>query len=353
MNDENAPQFFDISRHYGVTCIMEAGVGTNDADMEYLFELDKAGKLNMHYEACSLLSDINSIDEAIERARRWQEKYTTDHIRTNIIKFFGDGSNEFGDVLSTEPFPCNPDTCGACNCTVEQMRDVMVRLNQEGLDLHMHTVCDGTIRVMLDACEQAQKVCGKDWKIRVTLAHCEIIHPDDIPRFKELGVWVDWTPSWGGDPALEIIPFLGKDRWAKTQDYSQIMKDADIVGFSTDEISPIDAAFLSPFRGIQIGITRIRPDIEPSLEYYPNGFRDPERAKMTLKQMIHGFTMTNAKRMRLDHLMGSIEVGKLANLVVLEDDIFIMPVDAIQDIEIFGTYFEGKELHIPNPLIEG
>ena len=73
-------------------------------------------------------------------------------------------------------------------------------------------------------------------------------------------------------------------------------------------------------------------------------------ARLTLAQMLHGYSVTNAIRMRLIDRLGSIEVGKDANLVVLHDDIFTTPADKIMRIEVDFTYFEGKELHAPNPV---
>lgn len=77
---------------------------------------------------------------------------------------------------------------------MEEMRDAMVRLNEAKLDLHVHCTCDGTFRLMCDACEAAQKMCGDSWTMKVTLAHCEIINDADRHRIKELGMYIDSTP---------------------------------------------------------------------------------------------------------------------------------------------------------------
>ena len=79
-------------------------------------------------------------------------------------------------------------------------------------------------------------------------------------------------------------------------------------------------------------------------KYYEDGGRPPKSARLSLEQMIHGYTVTNSIRMRLNHRLGSIEVGKDANLVVLKEDIFTMKPENIWNIDTECTYFEGKQV---------
>ena len=351
ITDETGEIVLNTFRHFGITCLMDAGIEAEE-NLQYLYDLDQKGELNLFYDGCSLLDRVENIEETIERAKRYQKTYGTKHIRCNTVKFFMDGSNEFGDVLSTEPFHNDPEgkNCGTAHATMEEMRDVMVRLNEEKLDFHIHCVCDGSFRVMCDAVEAAQEICGDDWCILVTLAHCEIIHPNDVHRIAELGMYVDYTPAWSGGTVATAKAFLGEERWAKMFDYTGILEDGPLVGFSSDTIDPYGLTRISPFLGMQIGMTRVEPIIPVDLSLYYDGIRPPASAKLTLKQLLHGYTMVNAKRMRLDHIMGSIEIGKLANLVVLTDDIFECPPEKVGEIDAEFSFFEGKELRVPNPV---
>jgi predicted amidohydrolase YtcJ len=132
-----------------------------------------------------------------------------------------------GDCLSTEPFHNDPTgtNCGEAYATKEEIRDVLVRLNKEKLDFHVHTICDGAFRLMCDAVEEAQKICGDDWCIKVCLAHCEIIHPDDIKRVRELGIYIDYSTHWAGGYFGEgAIPFLGQERWNTMHDFHKVIE---------------------------------------------------------------------------------------------------------------------------------
>ena len=355
MNDEMSKPLFDFFRQYGVMCMMD-GFTEGDENFQYIYDLDKAGKLGMYYEASSILGEVKDLEDSIATVRRWQEKYTTDHIRCNTIKFFIDGTNEMGDCLSTEPFHNDPTgtNCGEAYASMEEMRDVLVRLNQEKIDFHVHTICDGAFRLMCDAVEEAQKICGDDWCIKVCLAHCEIIHPDDIHRVRQLGIYIDYSAHWAGGYFGEgAIPFLGQERWNTMHAFHKVIEDGGKVGFSSDVFSYSEATRANPMLGMQIAMTRVDPWVPLNPEKYPGSVRPPVEAKLSLEQLIHGYTMVNAERMRLDDILGSIEAGKRANLIVFDEDIFKHAADSPED---FGsimpacTYFEGEERHITSTL---
>lgn len=353
MTDEIAEPVHNVFRSCGVIGYMDAAT-TNEDEMKYVYQLDKEDRLNLYYEGTSLLNKVGLIEETIAKARDWQAKYHTEHINCRIVKFFGDGSNELGDVLSIVPFSNDPTgtNYGHCNCSMEEMRDVMVRLNREGdLQLHIHICCDGTLHQMLDSVEAAKKICGDDWKLQVSFAHCEMVHPDDVHRFRELGVQMDVTLNWFGAGGRAARPFIGKERMDQMYNYVPMIEDGVVVGMSSDNMSPISLDRSNPYLNFQIAMTRVEPQLEPlDPEEYPGSVHLPYEAKLSLEQVIHGYTMANAQRLNLADKLGSIEVGKKACLVVLDRDIFTTPENEIMKIMPVCHYFDGKELRIPNPL---
>lgn len=357
MNDEISKPFFDYLKQYGVTCMMD-GFTEGEENLKYIYDKDINGELGMLYEASSIMGEISDLDEAIQTVREWTDKYETEHIRCNVIKFFIDGTNELGDCLSTEPFHNDPEgrNYGKAYCTMEEMRDVLVRLNKEKIDLHVHTICDGSFRVMCDAVEEAQKICGDDWCIKVCLAHCELIHPDDIHRVRELGIYIDYSTHWcGGYFGEAAALYHGQKRWETMHDYSKIIADGGKVGFSSDVFSYQEAARANPMIGMQIAMTRVEPweAVRLDPDKYPGSVRPPADGKLTIEQLIHGYTVINAERMRLDDKIGSIEVGKLANMVVFDVDIFEHahknPM-TFSEINPVCTWFEGEERRIVSTL---
>lgn len=136
-------------------------------------------------------------------------------------------------------------------------------------------------------------------------------------------------------------------------DYASIIEDdEDRVGFSSDNMEPSGAVRLNPYMGMQIGSTRIDPLMPLDANKYPGSLRPKEQARLSLEQLIHGYTVANAKRMRLDDKLGSIEAGKIANFVVLEENIFEVDPSNIKDVYVVCTYFDGKEMRVELPVKE-
>lgn len=357
MNDEMSTPLFDYFRQYGIIGMMD-GFTEGEENLEYVWQLDQEDRLGMFYEASVILPEIENLEETIATARDWQRKYTTYHIRINTVKFFIDGTNEMGDCLSTEPFHNDPTgtNYGMAMATMEEMRDVIVRLNNERLDLHVHTICDGAFRLMCDAVEEAQKICGDDWCMKVTLCHCEIIHPDDIIRVKELGIYIDYSCHWAGGYFGEgAAKFLGQKRWETMHDQSKLLAVGAKVGFSSDVFSYQEAMRANPMISMQVSMTRVEPweAVRLDSNKYPGSVRPPVDAKLSIEQLIHGYTVINAERMRLDDKLGSIEEGKLANMVVFKEDIFDFAhktPERFSEIDPWGTFFEGEERHIVSTL---
>lgn len=357
MTDETVGPFLDYLKQYGVSALSDAIV-YGEENMKYISDLDKAGKLNMFYDAFCLLGTPETLDDTIAVIRDWQEKYTTEHVHCNVVKFFLDGTNELGDCLSTEAFHNDPTGTdyGTANASMEQMRDIMVRLNKERIDLHIHCICDGAFRLMCDATEAAQKICADDWSIKVTLAHCELIHPDDLARPKQLGIYLDHSTHWAGGYFGETAQlYHGKARWDTMQCFRGAIDAGDKVGFSSDTYSYQEASRANPFIGMQTAMTRIDPweAVRLPADKYPNGMKPPYDGALTIEELIHGYTVINAERMRLDDRIGSLQEGKLANMVIFNEDIFAHAYSdpmTFGSIEPYCTYFEGKEEHIISTL---
>lgn len=341
---ESVEPFLASLRDKGIVCMMDGFTESEDA-MKLFYDLDKEGKLNMYYQGAVFLGGCDELEQAITTVREWSGKYTTDHVSINTIKFFVDGTNEMGDSASLEPLYNDPtgENYGMISATEEEMTSMMVRLNKEKIDLHLHIVCDRAFRVCCNAVENARRICGDDWSIYVTFAHCELIHPDDMKRVAPLGIFIDWSTHWAGGYFGEAAQqYLGEERWETMYDFTKIIADGGVVGHSSDVFSYIEANRANPYMGIQTSATRI--DLEDPLdpEKYPDSIRPPVTAKLSVEQMIKGYTYNNALRMRMLDRTGTIEPGKKANLVILDKNIFEIPLDEIHTIDAENVMFEGK-----------
>ncbi len=340
--------FLDFLKSKGIMCIMD-GFTEGEEAIRTFYDMDKEGRLNMFYEATVLMEDCEQAEEAISTVREWSDKYTTEHIHINTVKFFMDGTNEMGDSASLEPFENDGsgENYGSMTASEEELTSVLLKLNDEGIDIHIHVVCDRAFRTCCNAVENAKKICGEKWGIYVTLAHCELIHPDDMKRVAELGIFIDWTAHWsGGYFGENAIEYLGRRRWETMYDFTEIIREGGTVGFSSDLFSYGEAERGDPYFGMQTSMTRVDIELPLDEKKYPGSVRPPLEARLTLNQLLKGYTYNNALRMRLSDKIGTIEEGKLANLIVLSKDIFDTDPFEIKTVSPEMIFFEGRKQEI-------
>lgn len=193
-------------------------------------------------------------------------------------------------------------------------------------------------QLLMAALRKGEDNVGEDFRI------------ETIKIFAE-GMFIDWSTHWSGGYFGEAAQaFHGKERWDSMYDFREFIEAGGVLGFSSDVFSYQEAVRANPFFGMQTAMTRVDPVMPLDPDRYPGSVRQPEGAKYTLEQLLQGYTRNNAVRMRLFDKMGSIEKGKLANLIVLEKDIFTVPAEEVSSIKPECTYFEGKERRIKSDL---
>lgn len=351
-DEEMIKPLLDFFKAHGIMCMLD-GFTEGEDSMKLFYELDKAGKLDMYYQGTSICGTIDDLEDAIAVVKDWSAKYTSEHVGINTIKIFVDGTNELGDCHSLEPFKNDPEgkNCGEANMYKDDLVKVFTRLNEEEIDVHLHIICDGAFRSVVDALEESRKICGDDWKIYVTGAHCELTNPNDRKRAAELGMFIDWSTHWTGGYFGEAAQeFQGIDRWNTMYDFREFTANGGLLGFSSDVFSYQEAVRANPFFGIQTAMTRVDPVMPLDPERYPGSVRQPEGAKYSLEEMLKGYTMNNAIRMRMQDKIGSLEAGKFANFMVLNKDIFEVAAEDMMSVDAEYTYFEGKERRIKSNL---
>lgn len=302
--------------------------------------LDRQHKLNMIYEASVVYDSLAGLPTAIRTAKARQAKYGSPHVRVRTIKLFLDGTNEIGTSAVLEPFSndVTGTDYGDLRMSEDDLTASMLLLNKANLDLHIHLVGDRAFRVACNAVERAQAKLGSAWRVRVTLTHCELIDPADMPRVAQLGIIINWSPHWTGGyfgPAAE--EWLGVERFNRMYQFNPIIESGGIVNYGSDVVSQWEADRANPFFGMQAAHTRIDPD--PNLAW---GLREPESAKLRLVDLVQGYTINGAIQLRRQASMGSIEVGKLADLSVLNTSLFDAADDQIKDVSPVAVVFEGR-----------
>jgi predicted amidohydrolase YtcJ len=317
----------------------------SEDNLKAIYDMDQAGELNMYYSVMIRVNGYKGLENAINKVKEYQQKYTTENITIDTIKYFVDGTNEIGTSYVVEPFSNDPDheNCGSLDMTLEELTDMMIRLNEEGIDLHMHVVGDGGFRVICDATEAAQNECGNDWRIQIEMTHCELIHPEDETRPAELGIIVNWSPHWtGGYFGEAAIEWLGEARFNSMYNFQPMIEAGAIVNMGSDTVSQYEFHRASPFFGMQTAITRVDPEFPMDAEQYPGSVRPEASAAFTMDQMIKGYTINSAIQFRIDNIAGSIEKGKNADFCVIKENLYNADPFKLSEIEPSAVVFKGN-----------
>ncbi|HEU4403397.1 MAG TPA: amidohydrolase family protein, partial [Candidatus Polarisedimenticolia bacterium] len=321
---------------YGEVAVFDAG-GSQDT-FKALSALDSQGKLHLYYEGSRVFETLAELPQRIAEVRDWQARFGGKHVRVNTMKLYLDGTSEISTSALLEPFANDPRSSGRLRLSPEDLVQSLLRLNREAIDLHIHVTGDRAFRAALDAVEAARKQLGDAWRIQVTLAHCELISDQDFPRVARLGVLINWTPHWSGGSFQGLQETLGMERYNNMYRFQPIISTGGTVDFGSDVVSLYEWDRANPYLGMQIAHTRFDTDSR----YQVHGVRKPVSEMLQLRDLMKGYTINGAVQLRLADRMGSIEVGKLANLVVLDKDLFSVPADQIQFIHPVAVMFEGK-----------
>jgi predicted amidohydrolase YtcJ len=332
-----------LSRH-GVTSIFDAGnKGYGDLAYSVVSQLEKEGKLPLRYFGTYQIFTPERAKTAISEIKRYRSEYGSQLLQFNSVKLFMDGISANQSAAYIEPYVGNTDYVGATMLSVEELRDLLLELNEEKLDLLVHTIGDLAVRTVLDAVEAAQAITKDNFYPRVTMAHLVLIDPVDLPRIRKLGVICNFTPWWlGVNPNDVVEEFLGEERYSKMYPVKSVFDSGARVTFSSDEWWGGDmlGTYISPYLGMQVGHTRQYP--KDWWETEDDGIRSPISERLSLAQLLEGYTKNGAYQLRLEDKLGSIEKGKLADFVVLNKDLFEVDPYELSKLKPSTVVMEGK-----------
>lgn len=318
----------------GVTMTHDAMLDTQSITAFKQLELD--GSLGMRFRGAITLHPDQPIDAQIKIALEQRYQNTHSRFQTNTAKIFVDGVVEGGTAYLFEPYDHKPDFSGIPIWSPELLKETFSALDREQIQIHVHVIGDAAAHITLDALEYAQEFNGQR-DSRHMLTHLQLVTPEDISRFKQLGVVGLPNPYWFKvDEYYDTLalPYLGRDR-ADKQYPMRSFFDSGVVMASASDF-PVTIPF-DPLIGIQIGMTRAEVGGKPAQVLWPE-------EKASLEQMVISFTYNGAYANFLEHQIGSLEVGKQADLVVLSNNIFEVPEGEIADTKVLLTYVAGEEV---------
>ncbi|MFC1795999.1 amidohydrolase [Pseudomonadota bacterium] len=333
---ERVSAAIDYAHSFGITALIEPGL--DEHLLEPVIRVADEGKLTLRTKVS--LSPIawhpgvfdESVFEFLEKRSQWQR----DDLDVDSVKIYMDGVIESGTGALLEPYINEDFGLGPRFYSQQDLNRYMIRFEQMGLQIHVHAIGDAGVRMALDGYEAARKTNG-DTGLRHHIVHLQLIDDADAPRFGQLNVSATFQSLWAWpDPSVtELdVPILGKKRaWSMYPIGTVHRAGGRIVGGSDYFVTDLD-----PLLAIETAITRQDPinNTGPVLD---------ASERVDLATMIAAYTINGAYLMSLDDKQGSIEVGKRADFVVLDKNLFEIPSSAISDTRVVMTIFNGEDVY--------
>jgi predicted amidohydrolase YtcJ len=327
----------------GITAWQDAIVGdylgSGDPLPVYLAAAS-AGKLTARVQG-ALWWDRGRGAEQLPEILGRREQGQAGRFRANTVKIMQDGVAESFTAGMIEPYldscGCQSANRGLSHVDPAELREYVTLLDDQGFQVHLHAIGDRAVRESLDAVEAARHANGAN-DHRHHIAHLQVMHPDDIPRFAALGVTANMQALWAAHEAQMdqlTIPFIGPERAARQYLFGDLLRSGARLAAGSDWA----VSSANPLRAVHVAVNRTLPGaagagVEPLL---------PEQS-LGLGEALAAYTSGSAYVNHLDET-GAIAVGKLADLVVLDRDPFAGPPDEIASTSVALTYVAGERVY--------
>ena len=316
-------------RELGITSVADvypSGL-TNDNIPEIFDELEQSGELTTRITSFPSLTDIAG-------AKELKRKYHTNKHRVAGLKQVLDGVVEAHTAFLSKEYDNDPGKFGDTSLTQDELNKYVLAAQKEGFPVKIHTIGDQASTMALNAYEYAKSKIGK-LTLHNSLEHIDMIRQDDIARLKSLNVMCAVQPQHciGDYMSGGYLPCIGKERLSHTWPYREILDAGSHLAFGSD----FPAVYsVNPIWTIYAAVTRCEPN-----EGKPDGGYFPEHA-ITLTEALQAHTKWSAYAESFENELGTLEPGKLADVIVLDRNLFDIDPQEIRFAKVNLTFSDGK-----------
>ena len=331
-----APGFFKQMSSVGLTAAFDAGmIDTMELGRRLALKMAEAGELPVRMVASLYVNQPEQLPEALDELALLNQNYQHPLFTVSTLKLSLDGTVEAKTAVMLEPYT-QPEGHEATPLLPNPgMFDAVAAAHERNVDLHLHAIGDGAVRAALDAIERAQ-TRHPESDTRTTICHIEIVSAADVERFAQLGAVAQTTPTWFYYDEL-ALRYLGEGRFNQMYPLASILRHGGKVTLGSDyPVSWIGEDALNPMFNIEMAVTRQQAG-NPEV---PVQARVSER--LSVDQAIRAHTSDAAWQLRLEDQIGTLEVGKLADLVVLDRDPYTSDPYEIHTIRVDYTFSDGR-----------
>ena len=325
---------------YGFTSILAVpGLGSLfDVPWDELALLNASHELTLKVNGAVLVAPGYDLEKRLGEIRTMKRKYEGGYLRLNTVKLFADGVVDARTAYLLDPYEGEEEYRGEPFWRQEVLNETVAGINAAGLQAHVHCIGDAAARSALDAFEYAKRRAPAV-DSRNTITHLQVVHEHDLPRFQALGVIASTQPYWHYRKAgyWSLVEFAALGARAEREYPLRSLSDAGArLSFSSNSPVTIDPI---PVVAMETGVTR-NSAAAAGMDDTIQLLNPAER--LTIEDMIRGFTVDAAFATFCEDRTGSLETGKAADLAILDRNILAIPAEEIGDAEVVRTYVDGR-----------
>jgi predicted amidohydrolase YtcJ len=323
-----------VTRVHGLTEIDAPRDDLHNVDL--MQELQRQGKLTLRFYLAYRVDPPEVSEQQLREIVEARDRYHDDWIAAGAVKFFMDGVIETHTAAMLAPYSDDPSLSGKLFWDPEKYNKAVAELDRRGIQVFTHAIGDRAIRTALDGYENAARA-NRTKDARHRIEHIEDVSADDIPRFGKLGVIASMQPlhAYPDDDTLKAwAPNVGPERAQRAWAWHSIQATGGVLAFGSDW--PV--VTLSPWEGLQNAVTRQTTEGEPRGGWIPS-------ERISLENAIRGYTINAAFAGHREKTEGSVEVGKVADLIVVSQDVFTVAPREIGKTKVLLTMVGGRVVY--------
>lgn len=328
---------------YGFTSAIDMGAPiATDAAYESLFNMSREGTLPLRMSVTYYVNTPALADDAVEKLDFYAKKYKTDTLWFDTLKVSGDSVIENQKAAMLEPYLSTGDT-GSLYFDRHALGKMVLEAAEKGYHTTVHTIGDAAVRTALQVAGDLRKAGHKD--ILFSTTHSQMVHPDDRQKYVDYDVTAQSTGNWAVYQAA-YIEHIGEERNDTRQFPFRFWADNNVNVALGADWPATPGGFehgVHPFNNIYAAMHRKCPaGKEVIFGQVPGKILGPEDQVLTLAEAVEAYTLGGARMLGIEDQIGSIEVGKKADMILLSQNLFDIDPDDIPNTEVLATMFDGR-----------
>ncbi|HWR30469.1 MAG TPA: amidohydrolase [Negativicutes bacterium] len=336
----------------GITAVFDAGINVvpTEVGLDIYQKIEKESKLPLRVVASYYWNNPQMTDP-VEKVLALKAKYYSELVQVKALKINVDGGDLQHTAVMLQPYADRPGFYGDFLLNPSLINDAVMKAQASGIDTHSHAYGDGAVKAHIDAVELARKAYPNS-KSRHTIGHGIYMNDAEIERLVKQDMIAQFSAQWAvPDPSVEVqVGIIGEEiAYKEYMRIASIVKAGGRIAFGTDWPAAGYSSVYKPLEAIQVATTR---DI--LTQYGQRRFLSqmpPTQESVSLEKALKAYTMGSAYVLGLEDKIGSIEVGKLADLVLLEKNLFDVPKDQLSATKVLFTMSNGKIVFASPELI--